>query len=130
MVFAPLAAERQIVRRATRTQGISVTRKRRFPMSGMLGTGLPIAAEAFDLELYQTACIFTASSELARLSKDQPGLVRVANTFQQSEASRHLISLAAMIRSAMDTWSATAAKHLSAPVGDWQSNMENPNETV
>src|SRR5215467_7158296 len=99
-------------------------------MSGMLGSGLPIAAEAFDLEVYQTACTFAASSELARLAKDQLGLMHVVRTFQQSEASRHLISLAALIRSAMDTWSATAEKNLRTPVGDLQASIENPNEIV
>jgi len=69
----------------------------------MLGTGLPIAAEAFDLEIYQLACVFAASRELARLSRNEPRLAGVCKTFQQSEASRRLISLAAMIRSAMDT---------------------------
>ena len=91
-------------------------------MSGMLGTGLPIAAEAFDLEVYQLPCTFAASQELVRLSREHPGLVRVCNIFQQSEASRRLISLAAMIRSAMDTWSATAAQHVDTPIGDFQSN--------
>jgi hypothetical protein len=93
-------------------------------MSGMLGTGLPIAAEAFDFELYQTACTFAASSELARLSKDRPELGFIVRTFQLSEASRHLISLAAMIRSAMDTWSAPAEKNLKTPVGMLQANID------
>src|SRR5437016_5686805 len=96
----------------------------------MLGTGLPIAAEAFDLEIYQLACVFAASRELARLSRNEPRLVGICTTFQQSEASRRLISLAAMIRSAMDTWSSAAQRNLETPVGKLQSNMELPNKSV
>lgn len=99
-------------------------------MNGMLGSGFPIAAEAFDLEIYQLACTFAASQELSLLSRTNPGLARVCNVFQLSEASRRLISVAAMIRSAMDTWSASAQRNLDTPVGELQSNTEYPETTV
>ena len=84
----------------------------------MLGAGYPIAAEAFDLELYQLACTFAASRELARLASDHPGLGRLSRVFQQSEAARRLVAAAAMIRSAMDTWSSAAHSRLDATVGE------------
>jgi hypothetical protein len=96
----------------------------------MLGTGYPIAAEAFDLELYQLACTFAASRELTRLAAAHPGLQRLSSVFQESEAARRLISAAAMVRSAIDTWSSVAHANLDAPVGDLEPNTERPEKRL
>jgi len=99
--------------------------------SNMLGAGYPIAAEAFDLEVYQLACTFAASREIARLAKTHPGLQQLSSVFQLSEAARRLIAVAAMARSAMDTWSSTAyEKKLTNTVGSLCPDVERPKEQV
>jgi len=62
----------------------------------------PISAEALDLEVYVLAALFTGSEVLAALGETHRGLRWVRATFESSEVSRRLISLAVMIRSHLD----------------------------
>jgi hypothetical protein len=83
----------------------------------MPGAGYPIAAEALDLELYQLACTFAASQELTRLFVGHPSLRYLVSVFQQSEAARRLVSVAAMLRNCLDTDSAMNRRHSNQDVG-------------
>jgi hypothetical protein len=67
-----------------------------------MGTGYPIAAEAFDFEVFQLACTFAASRELSRLSCGHPGIARLCQVFELSEAARRLVGCVAFKR-AQDT---------------------------
>lgn len=69
------------------------------------GGGVPIMAESLDLEIYQLACVFAASRELARWTKASEAISRLRNIFERAEAARRLIALAAMLRNTMDSWS-------------------------
>ena len=64
--------------------------------------GYPIATEALDLEVYVLAALFAASPELAALESENQGLSWTRRTFEASEISRRLISLAVMLRSMLD----------------------------
>jgi hypothetical protein len=92
--------------------------------------GYPIAAEAFDYEVFQLACTFAASTELLRLSKDYPGIARLCQTFELSDAARRLVSVAAMVRSALDTWSTVERDGLIRDVGRLVPNVTQPDSTV
>ena len=67
------------------------------------GQGYPIAAEAYDFELFQLASTFAASTELARLSEKHQGIGQLRSTFERSEAARRLIAVAVMIRGKLDS---------------------------
>ena len=88
-----------------------------------MGTGYPIAAEAFDFEVFQLACTFAASRELSRLSRKRPGVARLCGLFELSEAARRLVSAAAMVRSALDTWSTSRRRMLDDNVGELIADM-------
>lgn len=94
-----------------------------------LGTGYPIAAEAFDFEVFQLACTFAASRELAQLSRKHPGVAQLCERFELSEAARRLVSVAAMVRSALDTWSAARRARLDASVGELIPDTSCPAKT-
>jgi hypothetical protein len=66
------------------------------------GHGYPIADEAYDLEVFQLACTFAASKELARLGATNRSIDRLRGIFEQSEAARRLIAVAVMVRSKLD----------------------------
>jgi hypothetical protein len=64
--------------------------------------GYPIAAEALDLEVYVLAALFAGSASLSAVELDMNGIRWVRQTFEVSEISRRLISLAVVLRSALD----------------------------
>jgi hypothetical protein len=84
--------------------------------------GYPIATEALDLELYRISCILASSRTLHEMGKEQRNLVWFLNTFEKSELSRKLISVAVIIRN-MDeqAWNANYKK---IPVGELIPNEE------
>ncbi len=61
--------------------------------------GYPIAAEALDLEVYLLACTIAASRKLRAKDQRHPNLQRLARTFELSEVTRRLVSLAVVVRS-------------------------------
>ena len=65
--------------------------------------GYPIAAEALDLELYELACTIAASSELHRLGETKGGIRWILKTFELSELSRRLVSVAVTVRNMYET---------------------------
>ncbi len=69
----------------------------------MIMNNYPIAAEALDLEIYQLACIFASSKELAMISAQHDSFKILVDTFELSEASKKLISIAVALRSALDS---------------------------
>jgi hypothetical protein len=88
--------------------------------------GYPIAAEAFDNEVFQLACAFAASAELSRLAHEYPGIGRLCKTFEMSDAARRLVSVAAMVRSALDTWSTAEREGLISDVGELMPDICDP----
>lgn len=97
------------------------------------GAGFPIAAEALDLEVYQLACVFAASHEIMRWGKDAASIARLRTTFERSEASRRLITLAATLRNSMDSWSKIRRDRFdqtSGPVGTLTPNLQTPTVTA
>mgnify|MGYP001606949457 CR=1 FL=1 len=65
--------------------------------------GYPIAQEAFDLEIYNLACVFAASKRLAEWARDSGALDALRERFEQSEASRRLVAVAIIARSKLDS---------------------------
>ncbi len=79
----------------------------------------PIAAEALDLEIYQLACIFASSKELAKISKQHNSFSSLTETFELSEASKKLITIAVALRSALDS---NPHRHKEVEVGSLIKN--------
>lgn len=96
---------------------IRPTGESRVARRARIGSGHPIALEAYDLEVYQLACCFAGSRELARLARADRMVEWLRLTFQESEASRRLVAVAAIIRTSLDTWVADAERVGRLPVG-------------
>jgi hypothetical protein len=79
-----------------------------------LDAGLPIAAEALDLETYIVLALFAGSSPIQSVEGDLQPLAFVRKTFEASEACRRLIGLAVMLRGILESRSAS-----SGTVGSW-----------
>lgn len=62
-----------------------------------------VAAEAMDLEVYILAALFCGSHGLHAIEADHQGLRWVRSTFEASEVSRRVISLAVVLRSHLDS---------------------------
>jgi hypothetical protein len=89
-------------------------------------SGYPIAAEALDLEIYVLAALFAGSETLANSHALRPGLSWVRATFEHSEVSRRLLSLAVMLRGQLDT----ASRPIDAPVGSLVPDLGQPLQCV
>jgi hypothetical protein len=85
------------------------------PPRSVEGSGFPIAAESLDLELYLLACGFAASSTLS--DQGSPSVQHLRKTFESSEISRRLITIAVIVRSHLDQCSDSAMKRLNAKIG-------------
>ena len=66
-------------------------------------TAYPVAAEAMDLEVYVLAALFCGSHGLHEIEAHHHGLRWVRSTFEASEVSRRVISLAVLLRSHLDS---------------------------
>lgn len=64
--------------------------------------GYPIATEAFDLEVYVLAALFTSSRALSDIEHEHQSLRWARATFERSEVSRRLLSLAVMLRNQLE----------------------------
>jgi hypothetical protein len=62
----------------------------------------PISTESLDLELYQLACLIAASKNLVACSADHNSFKFLQETFELSEVSKKLISIAVTLRSFLD----------------------------
>jgi len=86
--------------------------------------GYPIAAEALDLEVYVLAALFAGSVCLGNLEPRYHGLRWVRRTFEQSEVSRRLISLAVTLRSQLDV----SGRPCDMRVGSLVRDLREPSE--
>jgi hypothetical protein len=68
--------------------------------------GYPIAAEATDRDLYRLAVVFAASRRMRSIGSKHPRVIELGMTFEATEASQLLVSLAATFRSHLDTGTA------------------------
>lgn len=62
----------------------------------------PIAAESIDLEIYTLSALIYGSEKLLEIEKDFRGIAWLRSTFEASEISRRIISLAVLLRSHLD----------------------------
>jgi len=62
-----------------------------------------VASEAMDLEVYLLAALFCGSHGLHEIETHLSGLRSVRSTFETSEVSRRVISLAVLLRSHLDS---------------------------
>ena len=70
--------------------------------------GYPIAAEALDLELYTLGALFASRERIDKIGKKRQRFRFLQDTFEFSELSRRLISVAVMLRSHIDNRDAKA----------------------
>jgi len=94
------------------------------------GNGLAAASGAASLAIYQAACTFAASHELAHLSRRHGGLARICAEFQVLEASLCLVRVAAIIKHTMDTLSSSAQVIMNKPVGQLQPETADSGQLV
>lgn len=66
-------------------------------------TTYPVAAEAMDLEIYVLAALICGSESMRGIEGELRGIAWVRSTFEASEVSRRIISLAVMLRSHLDS---------------------------
>ncbi len=86
--------------------------------------GYPIAAEAIDQELYRLLCLIAASGAIYEERGTAPALDQLRRTFEQSEVSLRLISVAVTLRNLLDT-SQIGPAHDWLPVGKlWRTTGE------
>lgn len=86
--------------------------------------GYPIAAEALDLEIYKLYCLYTSSSILHGLVRQFPNINWLLETFEQSELSKKIISIAVIIRNQEDT--RITKKSKDSIVGELIPDEHNP----
>lgn len=90
-----------------------------------MNEGYPLAAEALDLEAYTLAALIVGSAELRGVEGSAPALARARRTFEFSEVSRRLVSLAVMLRGVLDSTEQGATD----VVGELVANVEQSDET-
>jgi hypothetical protein len=83
--------------------------------------GYLIAEEALDLEIYTLAALVSGSPTLAMVGDEYSGLRFLRSTFEVSEVSRRLISVAIMLRSQLDS----TGQNPDKPVGYLIADISN-----
>jgi hypothetical protein len=89
--------------------------------------GWPLASPLLDLELYRLLCIFSGGKAIAsRTHTENDYSVWLRQNFEKSEASRLLISAAAILRNHLDSCAHPEEneKALHASVGSFKPNKE------
>lgn len=84
--------------------------------------GYPVAVEALHLEVCELAALVAGGKASCDFERDYPGLRLARATFERSEVSRRLVSLAILVRQGLE-----GADELSAPiVGVLTPDTSNP----
>jgi hypothetical protein len=94
--------------------------------------GWPVPLETIHLELFRLLTVYAASRSIAEAVPDENHpFSQLRSYFEQTEASRLMISIAATVRSTLDSAidTETLGKLLSPPVGTLIQDTDKPTQT-